>query len=84
MELRFLEGNFEHGKFKLQMREIGPNKYTDWKDVPCEKEETPRCPCGACRLNCADGDAWYCQTLVVTLQTGMYCQNCGNKLKEAL
>lgn len=40
MELRFLEGNFEHGKFKLQMREYGMN---DWKDVPCEKDEKKWC-----------------------------------------
>jgi hypothetical protein len=52
MELRFLEGNFEHGKFKLQYREptIPPPNvcgtgifYGSWKDVPCEKEELKWC-----------------------------------------
>ena len=43
MELRFVEGNFEHGKFKLQYRE--PDYSDDgeqtlnWVDVPCVKEE---------------------------------------------
>ena len=48
MELRFLEGNFEHGKFKLQYRkpEMPPPNmcgsgifYGEWTDVPCVKEE---------------------------------------------
>jgi hypothetical protein len=33
MELRFLEGNFEHGRFKLQYRDNDE----DFKDVPCAK-----------------------------------------------
>ena len=41
MELRFVEGNFEHGKFKLQYREgqDGTASMQTWKDVPCVKEE---------------------------------------------
>ena len=43
MELRFVEGNFEHGKFKLQYKEY-PDDDEDgcvkWVDVPCVKEET--------------------------------------------
>ena len=39
MELRFVEGNFEHGKFKLQMgKEVEPDRI-EWVDVPCVKEE---------------------------------------------
>jgi hypothetical protein len=44
MELRFLEGNFEHGKFKLQYREFDMhNQITDWKDVPCVKANPKWC-----------------------------------------
>ena len=41
MELRFIEGNFEHGKFKLQFRDGGElrDECVPWKDVPCVKEE---------------------------------------------
>ena len=44
MELRFLEGNFEHGRFKLQYREKHPSAYIKgdtmdgpWLDVPSVK-----------------------------------------------
>ena len=37
MELRFLEGEWDHGKFKLQQRTT-----TDWKDVPCVKKSTEK------------------------------------------
>lgn len=48
MELRFLEGNFDHGKFKLQFKnelsdlQVGsPGKKCEvWLDVPCVQEET--------------------------------------------
>jgi hypothetical protein len=43
MELRFVEGNFEHGRFKLQYRyDIRDSGSTEWRDVPCVKEETKR------------------------------------------
>ena len=36
MELRFVEGNFEHGKFKLQYRKVtGYGADHLWVDVPC-------------------------------------------------
>lgn len=60
MELRFLEGNFEHGKFKLQMREYGMN---DWKDVPCVQEK-PKFWCEhmtyatACSMWNCSGEGW--------------------------
>jgi hypothetical protein len=39
MELRFVEGNFKHGKFKLQMgKEVEPDRI-EWIDFPCVKEE---------------------------------------------
>ena len=39
MELRFLEGNFEHGKFKLQYRqERSDLTFSEWVDVPCVKD----------------------------------------------
>ena len=45
MELRFVEGNFEHGKFKLQYREAPTDWRKDnciipWVDVPCVKDGT--------------------------------------------
>ena len=45
MELRFVEGNFEHGKFKLQFQRgwNGTQDSMEWKDVPCVKEE-PKIP----------------------------------------
>lgn len=45
MELRFLEGNWEHGRFKLQMKSDGffgnheGKPIEGWVDVPCVKEE---------------------------------------------
>jgi hypothetical protein len=40
MELRFVEGNFEHGKFKLQYRhDWDGGEEKGWIDVPCVKEE---------------------------------------------
>jgi hypothetical protein len=44
MELRFLEGNFEHGKFKLQYAEPvqGMKNVYHWHDVPCVKDEPER------------------------------------------
>lgn len=79
MELRFLKGDFGNIKYKLQSR---PEEGYVWTDVPCVEEQLPKCPCGVCRKNDEEGDGWYCQTLVVTLQTGMHCPNCGNKLSE--
>jgi hypothetical protein len=37
MELRFVKGDFEHGKFKLQQRqEVQPYmQAVEWQDVPC-------------------------------------------------
>lgn len=69
MELRFLKEDFGNIKYKLQS---SPEEGYVWK-----------CLCGVCRKNDEEGDGWYCQTLVVTLQTGMYCPNCWNKLKVA-
>lgn len=42
MELRFLEGNWEHGKFKLQYKE-GVTHDAPWIDVPSVKEEQGWC-----------------------------------------
>ena len=73
MELRFVEGNFEHGKFKLQQRTA-----TDWADVPCVKEESRTCPCGMSQREkpfqvCVDG-----YSLNV-----YFCPQCGERLREA-
>jgi hypothetical protein len=45
MELRWLEGEFKHGKFKLQYRQrVAPNgPFSHWTDVPCEKEKVWWC-----------------------------------------
>jgi hypothetical protein len=87
MELRFVEGNFEHGKFKLQYREPTmppPNMcgtgtfYGEWKDVPCVKEEPRTCSCGMSQTEkpfqvCVDG-----YSLNV-----YFCPQCGERLREA-
>lgn len=63
MELRFLEGNWPHGKFKLQFR-----KKTDckdivgaWIDVPCVNDEK----------------GWVCEKCGSTWDCWNYCAKCG-------
>jgi hypothetical protein len=64
MELRFVEGNFEHGKFKLQYREPHPSAYIKggtmdgpWLDVPCVELKKW---CEHMRENLTPGDWKYC------------------------
>jgi len=63
MELRFVEGNFEHGKFKLQYRHEwdGTEAPTSWEDVPCVKENGP----------------WVCNKCGSTWDCWEYCAKCG-------
>ena len=91
MELRFVKGNFEHGKFKLQYRKItGYGADHLWVDVPCVKQERESfwCPHITFDLNYEKNKRkWYVGGgwgLWATDET-MFCPICGaEKPKSAL
>lgn len=89
MQLRFLEGDFKHGRFKLQYRDGDglKDECVPWKDVPCEKEE-PKIWCEHIHWRKIDWDHseqfynWYIHAggwgLQPTTET-MFCPICGKE-----